>query len=1411
MNTADIVSVSNAQEQREALMNALERIRHLKDSKLENQRAPAQLLVAIEATLAERANTQPQEPQQERQTEPAGPTQYLLALESLLSAENTSADVHASSVYLLSIVLPHVAPGVVRAKSHALLGAVAAPLADPHGGAAENMNARLRASLGVVESLLHIVPVRERNVLERERTWLAVWDLVLGLCIDARPKVRRRAHELVTHILSEPACSHAHPYADRTMMWAARLLHGVAAARGISHSKGGHPHLRAPTIEYDKNRGKAKHAMSAAAERQKQAVDGAASTGIWICALLQTIVPAVPVASTTPLVHELLALPALQNPFLTVAVYDVFSALFRTPRVERSLDMAVAPVERHTRDVSLLRHTLDELCKTTNVPAHTDVQTLPAYLGVLEACMVAYSAADLDSAWSLVPTLWHSSMTLALSAQSDASRASSDVRSAGRKFLQALAHYCVPDHAVADALKAHNADEVPLSRMISSLREALGKHALRYTHTRSDILHILASMLSRLRYPLDVGGPPPAEPLLMQAVVDVAALRAHRHFDARPDADVVLGSAISACGPRVFLSYLPLDLLDAKTGRPNTQGGVRGRAWLLPLLREHISNTELAHFVEELVPLSEALFEVRVQAEQPSDGSAPRPVEAKVMEALIEQIWVCFPGYCDLCRDVDTSLTPHVLELLINVLRTQTNLRPAVLKGLELLVQRNESLISSQVDAAQLQRQFGVDQAAGRRFLEHLRAMSGVLLAALFQLLTELPSQSRGFVMDCIATYLAILDSRSVAATFEKVAAMLKQSLATYVPSAPAPGMPEANSPRYVPPVPHTMLDLFIALVPYVKRENAAALFDACMQVLTVDDSGLQKKAYRALSRLLSTSEAPALRARKGSPAALVTQLLEQDVPLGAVRDRLALFRALVPYMPDADLGSLAALVPEAVLGTKEANQGAREEAYCLLVEIGHRMARGGRIDRSQAGTDMQDTVAASVPEYVMMVAAGLAGASPRMMGASITALARLLYEFHTSLPTEMLSELLATMLVYLESTNREIAKGALGFCKVAAVVLPAQHLEPSLPELVPALLHMRTVHKNHFKTQVRHLIERLLRRFGFDAIQAHVDIENQRLISNIRKRKERAKRRRSQTSSSNPEDEELDGNVAMASVGSLGAHGRPARGRGTDGMDAFEDALYGSDSDDDDDSGDDDSDYDEKDRRREPQAQGRGNNKKKQPTAETASRRTRHREDDAFLLEDDDAPMDLLDEAAVGAIRTNVRQKTRRQPGQEARTFETDDAGRLRITDEDDARMDDDATAAAASAEDEASRRYEGTAFMEKSMGVDGFTHRGRGGAVKFNKNNKRTRANERMDDELDDVDANNEANHGRASVPSARRGKKRGKEAIGSEFRAKRAQGDVQKGGMSPYAYVPLSSVSGKKAKDASKLAITGKRRKT
>lgn len=1298
-------------ERRVGLEQALARIRHLKDSKLENQRAPAQLLVAIEATLAERADS--------NATGETGPTAYLLALESLLSAESVTPDVHASAVYLLSIVLPHVAPGVVRAKSLALLTAVAAPLAEPHG-ASEHMNARIRAALGVVETLLEHVPPHDRAVLERERTWTTVWDLVLALCIDARPKVRRRAHELVVHILGLPAWHHDHPYAPRTMHWATKMLEHVATSRGVATAK--------TRIDYDKKRGQAKNAKRAALERQHHASDGAASTGLWVCALLQTLVPLVPAATTAPLVPALLALPALSNPFLTLAVYDVFAALFRAPPRPSGLE---APAEAPPpRDATLVRQTIQALRDPAHVPAHTDVQTLPAYLRVLEACMVAYSAAEPAEAWAAVPALWADILHLGLSAHSDAARASADVRGAARSLLQALARYCVTDEAVAAALSDSAA---PLQTLMASLRDALGAHALTYAHARADILQVLASLVTRLRVPLEAGAESPAVPLLLDTVEHVASLRTQKHMDARADADAVIGAAIAACGPRAVLEHLPLQLLEG--GRPATHG--QGRAWLLPLLRTYTTNTELAHFVNEFVPLSEALFELRVQAEQPSDGTAPRPVEAKVLEALIEQIWACFPGYCDLARDVDTALTPAVLELLVQVLRTQPALRAPVLQGLSLLVQRTESLIASHAPGAQLRREVGVDQADGQRFLTHLRHMAGPLLASLCQLLAELPAQARGPVMECISVYLAIVDAPSIAATFERVRAMLETALQTYVPTAPAPGQPEANSPRYVPPVPHTMLDLCLALVPFVHGAEARALFDMAMRVLSHRDGGLQKKAYRVLNRLLRGSEAPALRAHYGVTTLLRTWLA-LDVQPGAVRDRLHLLGAAVAHVPRDELGVLGALVPEAVLGTKEANQGAREAAYELLVLMGHRMQQGGTIDRAQAGAS--GTADASANEFVMMVVAGLAGASPHMIGATIAALARLLYEFAAVLPNETVQELFSTMLVFLESTNREILKGALGFCKVALVVLPPDATEAALPSLVPALLQVPQVHKNHVKGRIRHLLERLLRRYGEAAVRAHVGEENQRLITHIRKRKERAKRRRAQG----------------ATDDDTGVGAGTARDIGTD---AFEDALYGSASESEGESADE---------------------------APVRTGRQRHREDDTYLLEDDDMPMDLLGEKAATAIRPRPR-APRRQHGEEAKTFETDEEGRLRIPDED---------AKAASSTEPAGDELAGDAYLASSRGVDGYVVR-RGGVVKFNKNTKRARASEQDDDDGEPVQG------------PARSKPKRTKQAIGAEFKAARAQGDVQKGSMSPYAYVPLSTVAGKKKnKQASKLAITGKR---
>lgn len=119
------------------------------------------------------------------------------------------------------------------------------------------------------------------------------------------------------------------------------------------------------------------------------------------------------------------------------------------------------------------------------------------------------------------------------------------------------------------------------------------------------------------------------------------------------------------------------------------------------------------------------------------------------------------------------------------------------------------------------------------------------------------------------------------------------------------------------------------------------------------------------------------------------------------------------------------------------------------------------------------------------------------------------------------ISELVSTVTLFLTSKNREIVKSALGFIKVAAVALPAATIEPHLPQLVPALLGWVHDHKNHFKSKTVHIFERMMRKFGYDAILDNAPMGGERkVLEGIKKRKERAKRKKSGDAEEEEEEE---------------------------------------------------------------------------------------------------------------------------------------------------------------------------------------------------------------------------------------------------------------------------------------------------
>jgi ribosomal RNA-processing protein 12 len=269
----------------------------------------------------------------------------------------------------------------------------------------------------------------------------------------------------------------------------------------------------------------------------------------------------------------------------------------------------------------------------------------------------------------------------------------------------------------------------------------------------------------------------------------------------------------------------------------------------------------------------------------------------------------------------------------------------------------------------------------------------------------------------------------------------------------------------------------------------------------------------------------------------------------------------IVTYLPTSDLHFIPSVLSEIVLGCKESNEKARSAAFTLLLHSAQRIVDP---ERNPVGTVICNRLAphmaddspdapATIEEFFTMVSAGLAGSSPHMVAASITALSRLLFEFHYQLPPADLTDLVHTLDLFLTSNNREIVRSVLGFAKVAAVVLPEDILRPRLDSLVPNLMVWSKEHKGRLKSKVKGILDRLLRRFGSAVIEHLVGEADRKMVVAIRKERERRKRKKKGGREGDEGDDEGTGE------GSRQRKSSSAPGERTF-TNEFDKALYGSD-----------------------------------------------------------------------------------------------------------------------------------------------------------------------------------------------------------------------------------------------------------
>ncbi|XP_048362430.1 RRP12-like protein isoform X1 [Sphaerodactylus townsendi] len=539
-------------------------------------------------------------------------------------------------------------------------------------------------------------------------------------------------------------------------------------------------------------------------------------------------------------------------------------------------------------------------------------------------------------------------------------------------------------------------------------------------------------------------------PMMRKCLQSLADLRGSSHFPHVMFLDQAVGAAVATMGPEVVLQAVPLDI-DGTEERLDFP-----RSWLLPVLRDHIHDAPLAFFCSYFLPLATTLKNRATDLAQ-----AERHLEAKIYDTLQCQVWNLLPSFCTHPTDTVASFK-GLARTLGMAISDRPDLRLIVCQALRRLINKG-----CQTDA---------ERAEVGRFAKNFLP---ILFNAYSQqdAATESPVQRRS-VLDTIRAYLTVTETQMVCGFLEKATEKLTS--------------PDSSEFTRL-----SILDLVVTMAPYVDERSLHSLYNIIQPSLQNKDHGVQKKAYRVLEEVCA-SERPACQNFVESHLKELQSALLESLPSAASpakRPRLKCLFHVVKQLVAEHEDFVTALVPEVILCTKEVSVGARKNAFSLLVEIGHAFLRFG------------PTADDAMQRYLLLVYAGLTG-SVNMMSCTVLALARLLFEFKEHISPVALEQLVQHICLMVGSRTRDVVKSALGFLKVALLLLDVALLGRHLQTMLEAIGGMSDDMRRHFRMKLRNLLSKLIRKFGFDPVQALLPESYRKVLLNIRKAEARNRKR---------------------------------------------------------------------------------------------------------------------------------------------------------------------------------------------------------------------------------------------------------------------------------------------------------------
>uniref|UniRef100_A0AAQ5YAN6 Ribosomal RNA-processing protein 12-like conserved domain-containing protein n=1 Tax=Amphiprion ocellaris TaxID=80972 RepID=A0AAQ5YAN6_AMPOC len=747
------------------------------------------------------------------------------------------------------------------------------------------------------------------------------------------------------------------------------------------------------------------------------------TTTLHVLGLLKDLMGTFPLGAVKSCCETLLRVMTLSHVLVTASAMQAFHRLFSGKANASTLSSEL--------NAQIITALYDYL------PSENDLQPLLAWLAVMEKAHV--HLASLQSSLSLghLPRLFSAAMSCLLSPHTQ-------VVSAATNTLKTLLTECVAPHMEEmETITATASSGNPsyICRMFRIIEEGL---SYRFHASWPFVLQVLGCFYR--------AAGKQAHPIMTKSLQSLADLRSTPQFPFSGELDLAVGGAVESMGPEVVLGAVPLNI----TGYDDDLEFPR--SWLIPVIRDHVKNTQLGFFVSYFLPLASTLKQRAEELEQ-----AGQKLEAKVYQTLQLQIWTMLPGFCTCPVDLIKSFKgmARTLGMAIN---ERPDLRLTVCQALRTIINKKE------------------EKAEMGRFSKNF-------LPILFNVYSQQPAAGesgtyRMAVLDTIKVYLTVTEMQMVCTFLQKATERLTSTQSTEFTRL-------------------SVMDLVVAMAPCVDEASMTQTFELIRPYLETKEPGMQKKAYRVLEEMCGAEREECKSFVVSNLETLKVVLLEtlKNASSPAKRPRLKCLIHIVKRLNEEHKDFITALLPEVIICTKEVSVGARKNAYTLLVEIGNAFIRF------------------SMEQYLVLLYAGLTG-SVTMITCTVLALTRLVFEYKGRLVTTM-EQLLHNVCLLLSSRTREIVKAALGFIKVILFIMDPKTLASHVAVMMEGIGNIKDDVRRHFRTKLKNIFTKFIRKFGFELVKSMLPAEHHKVLANIRKAEARSKRRKQAAEEQDDSDSE--------------------------------------------------------------------------------------------------------------------------------------------------------------------------------------------------------------------------------------------------------------------------------------------------